>query len=499
MSLRLNSAYVSIGALIRLAVSIISIPVLVRLLGLERYGAWIVLNSVVAIAGLLEFGLSTALTNYLAADIARKDWASAYQNLSTSLVLLTCLGCVAAVGLWLFSFGNPVLFGGGSNPEEARIALVVLSWLLVARFWQQWAMSVEAALQRYDVQAIGDTAGALAVQVGVMLLALAGSRLGLLATWLLFITSVTLVGHYIALRRLLHSNPVQFHFSKRNALTLCRFGIAQWISSLGSSLFGNADRIIVNFFLGPTAAGLYSAATSVTIKINELSAIPLRVIPPSLSAAKALSQQSRVHQIFIRATRLNNLSVFLIASPILFWSHPIARLLVGQEYATQTATVLQILGLVYGLYSLCAAGFFTAIGIGQPVINAQWGLLAGLFAIVGFVMLTPRWGLIGAAWANAPYILILVINLRVARLIDLNFGTYLRAFVPTVCMIIFWWLLSIGIANYSVPTGIWVVIFILLEIIFVFLISGLTFLQDFASTLLSLVQNFFPYTQAKRK
>ena len=142
LTLRENSLFISLGAVVRLVVSLISIPLLVRFLGLERYGVWVVLNSVIAIAGLMELGVSTAFTNYLSADYAQQDWFSASRSVTTSLVLVTCLGGIASVRLWL---ANPVigraLFAEGSHQIEALLALGVISWLLLLRFWQQWAMA----------------------------------------------------------------------------------------------------------------------------------------------------------------------------------------------------------------------------------------------------------------------------------------------------------------------------------------------------------------------
>jgi O-antigen/teichoic acid export membrane protein len=480
MSLRLSSVYVSISAFIRLAVSLVSIPVLVQFLGLERYGIWVVLNSVIAIGALVELGLSTALTNHVSADCAREDWISAGRNLATSLVLMTCLGVLVAVGLWCASpLLSSVLFADGSGREEALLALGMMSWLLLPRLWQQWAMAAEAALLRYDFQAAVESTSTVIMQAGVLLLAFARcSSLVVLAGWSLVVTSGSLIAHCLVLKHLFRNHPLRLRCSWRATRTLFRFGVMQWLSGLGSALFGQVDRIIINFFLGSTAAGLYSAATSVVVKINALSAIPLRVLPPAVSAANALSRKSRVQQLFIQATRLNGVGVCIIAFPILFWAYPLARTLVGQEYANQTAELLRTLAFIYGLYSLAAAGYFTAIGIGYPNLNARWGLTGGVLTCVMLVILAPRTRLIEVVWANAAYVLTLITNLQVMALLRLDLWVYLKAFLPSVCMMILWWLLSNIIA--TLPGLVWIkiVMFLTLGLVSVFLVSGLALLQD---------------------
>jgi O-antigen/teichoic acid export membrane protein len=481
MNLRKNSFFVSTGAFLRLLVSLVSIPLLIRFLGLNRYGIWTVLNSVVAIAALMELGLSIAMTIRVSASQARQDWVGTKDGLSTSFVLITCMGVTTSLGLWLVSpLLVKVLFSSDKLGQvEVLPALGLLSWVILLRFWQQWSMAVEAALLRYDLQAIMETLSGLFLQIGIVIIALAKGSMLMLAAWSVFTTGLTLVGHYLILKRIQIIRMLWFRFSWQEARDLIRFGVMQWVSSLGSTLFGYADRIIVNLFLGTGAAGLYSAVTSVAVQINSLSAIPLRVIPPAISSAKALSQQDRVQQIFIRATKLNGLFVLLIAAPIMFWSHPLARILVGQEYITQTAKFLQILGVVYGIYSLNAAGFFTAIGIGRPILNARWSLISGTSFCIILVVFILWIGLIGAVWANMAFALSLMTNIQVIKLIKINHWAYLKTFFPAVLMIILWGLISTILNNIPMVTlSTNILLFLILGLVSVFFVGGFPILRD---------------------
>ena len=487
LTLRANSLVVSLGAAARLVVSLISIPLLVRFLGLERYGVWVVLNSVIAIAGLMELGLSTALTNYLAADYARQDWVNANRNVATSLVLVTCLGVLTSVGLWLVHpLVGGMLFVEDSHRIEAVLALGVISWLVLLRLWQQWAMAAEAAFLRYDIQAALETAGAIILQIGIMVLALVGGSLWVLAAWSLAVTGCIVILHCLVLRRLLYGHLIRPRFSGQTANLLVRFGGAQWLASLGSSLFGYADRIIVNLFLGSGAAGLYSAATSIAIQINTLSAIPLRVLPPAISAAKALSQYPRIRRIFIRATKLNGLLVLLTAVPILFWSPSVSYLLVGTEHAALTAEILRTIVFAYGLYSLSAPGFFSAIGLGYPILNARWGIISALFSLSMLASLAFSTGLKGAAWGNLGYAFVLIVNFQLLNIIDLDYRIYIRILCPFLSMVLLWWLLSVNINIVVLPLWALILLFFLLAISSIVFVSGLALLREIISTALEI-------------
>jgi O-antigen/teichoic acid export membrane protein len=238
-------------------------------------------------------------------------------------------------------------------------------------------------------------------------------------------------------------------------------------------LFGNADRIIVNLFLGPASAGLYAAATAVTMKINKLSAIPLKVLSPWVSEAQALSQTSRIQQIFLQATRLNGVIVFFITSLIIFWAYPLAVLLVGEPHAGQTAGLLRMLALAYGLYSLNAPGFFTAIGLGYPIINAKWAFAGGLLTCVLLFLLLPTFTLFGAGLANFGYIITLVVNHEVVRIIKINYSVFISFILPTIGAILLWWLIIMIFHNYIFISLFWISLFILIEIISLIIVFGI--------------------------
>lgn len=479
-TLRANSFFVSIGAAIRLVVSLISIPLLVRFLGVDRYGVWVVLNSVIAIAALTELGLTTALTNFLAAEYAQQDWARINRTLTTSFVLVTGLGAITSVGLWL---AHPLIGRGlflvEANEMEALQGFGVISWLMVLRFWQQWAMAAEAAFQRFDVQATIETASSIAMQIGVLVCAMVGYNLWVLAAWSVLATGASLVFHGLALKRLFNQGYLRPSLSGQTAGTLVRFGLTQWVSNLGASLFGYADRILVNLFLGPEAAGLYSAGTSVAIQINTLSAIPLRVIPSAISAAKGLSQFPRIREIFIHATRLNGLLVLITAAPLLYWAPEVSNILVGAENAAVTAEILKVLGFSYGIYSLSVASHFTAIGVGHPILNARWGVIGALFSLFLLAILTPRAGLLGAAWGNLGYALTLIVNYQIVKIISLKVFTYQKLFLPSVIMIFIWWLFAESGIFLLLPLWGRIITFGLLGCISAFYINGLTFILDF--------------------
>src|SRR5205823_1872065 len=68
---------------------IITIPLTVRYLGAERYGAWMTISSVLVFLGFGDFGLASSLTNALGKAFGADDRASARRFVTTTLAALT--------------------------------------------------------------------------------------------------------------------------------------------------------------------------------------------------------------------------------------------------------------------------------------------------------------------------------------------------------------------------------------------------------------------------
>ncbi len=449
VGLRRSSLYSMVAIMLRLTLTLISIPILIKSLGLAQYGVWAVSISVLNLTTLARFGLDSALSFRLAETRAIAQQTEVQRVLGTSFVLFISIGF--AVMLLMALASTPlatVLFSTSEPSSTPRMVLLVLAVVAFLQFWKQWAISTEVGLLRYDMIGFAESIGALVLQGGLIFFALLGSELVVLSLWYCVATLLTLLLHQKLLSRFIHLNlNPRIHWDRQVAHLLMRFGATQWLSILGGTLFSQLDRIMVNLVLGPSITGLYVAATSLVSKINELSAVPIEAIVPAMSMAKAQGQWERVLFVFSRAQRLNSIIIFLMVAVITFGAYSIASITVPSEYTSTLAMLIQIMAIAYGIYSLNATGYFSAIGLGMPGINARWVLTAGLIYVLLLSFLLAFYGLTGAAWANFAFIITVIINFQVARRIGITPRVYSASLLPFVCSIGFCWLFSVTLMS----------------------------------------------------
>jgi O-antigen/teichoic acid export membrane protein len=173
------------------------------------------------------------------------------------------------------------------------------------------------------------------------------------------------------------------------------------------------------------------------MKINELSAAPLRVLPSVISAAKPLNKNSQIARLFLQASKINGFVIIIIVLPLLFWTDLVALLIVERPQVSMVVQILPVLAYIYGLYSLGATGFFTMIGLGMPIVNARWGLIGGVAECFLMILLIPRFGLLGGVLANAAYIIVIITNFYSVHELNINWKTYIKTIAPVFFVISF--------------------------------------------------------------
>ncbi len=92
-------------------ISIVSVPLTVGYLGAERYGAWVVIGTVMAFLTFTDFGLTNSLTNALGKAYGEDDRESARRHISTAFTVLSMIGLLLiAIGTFFVPRAADFLF-----------------------------------------------------------------------------------------------------------------------------------------------------------------------------------------------------------------------------------------------------------------------------------------------------------------------------------------------------------------------------------------------------
>jgi O-antigen/teichoic acid export membrane protein len=191
-----NGAYNIVSAVARLGLGIISIPLLITIIGLETYGLWVLVSTVIGLLALAEAGLSVATTVFVARDLAEADQYALSQTIAITFGGMLAISTLIAIVLWFSALFLPLFPGlDASQQLVVTTALQLGSILVWSRLLQQVLIGVEQAYNRYGVLNGLLTVQAVLTSPGTVLVAFYGGRVSEMMLWHALSSCLMLVAH----------------------------------------------------------------------------------------------------------------------------------------------------------------------------------------------------------------------------------------------------------------------------------------------------------------
>jgi len=400
-----NGIYNVAGQAIRGAVAIVTIPFLIRSLGLREYGVWSLAYALLALMTMSEAGMSVAATVFLSHDLAQDNPSAASDTVPIVLGGAALLGIIIGILLWVAGpqiVRTTLAFSAAERAEAGR-TLQIGGLAVFVYIIQRTLVGIEQAFDRYAAISLLDASQSILGNVGFVIVAWFGGKAIAMMKWQLFAWAALLCAHLLFVSKLHRGKKLwTLRWSANKARKILHFSAATWISALGSAAFGQCDRLIVGGVLGAVPLGIYSAITNITSKINTFSGAAVQPLVPLVSRdiARNLSVESHIRQ----AVRLNALIAMEAGIFLFVFADLVLRVMVPGAATHQDIVGLQIAAAIYAAYSLNAPAYFTLFSLGAARINAFVVLVSGA-ASLGLIFWGARsLGLLGALAGNIGYL-----------------------------------------------------------------------------------------------
>jgi len=211
---------------------------------------------------------------------------------------------------------------------------------------------------------------------------------------------VGLVVVMIFMRRYSPSQQKGSHFESDNSYVRKTFsyGLRAHLSNILAFVNYRADLFLVNFFLNPAAAGVYVIAIYIAEKLWMVSQAASTVLLPRLSAMHhdSKARLKLTNKFFWLVSVVTTILGGLAGLLLYFFLKPIF----GENYVSALPVFFWLLpGIIAGagerIYSNCIAA------AGKPEWNMYVSFLVVLLNIIFNIVLIPKYGLLGAAWATS--------------------------------------------------------------------------------------------------
>lgn len=401
--------------IVAIAVNLVSIPLSIRYLGSERYGAWVTITTVLTILTITDFGLGASLTNALGKAQAAEAHEIGRRHVSSALVTLCAIAIVILGLVTIFSSHIAGFLFPKLQSPVAQAEIVPAVWLALSIFALKLPLIVVArVLAAYHKNALanlwnmiatlGNLVALLAViwfRGGLPWLVLGSFGLG----WLVNLTSaVWLFGfHKPWLRPKLAAVDPAF------VRILLSDGWKFFIISVGWMINWQTDALVIAHFLGPSQVTPYAVTFGIFAIASGLPFLAYPSIWPAYTEAFAQGDYGWIRQTLRSNFKFNFLTSLAIGIILVIFAGSIIRLWAGAAAVPPFSVIVWM-----AIWRL----MFSTLLVGNCLLNATghlkgmtiYGTITAILNLILSIFLAKIYGIAGVAagttiaYAIASYI-----------------------------------------------------------------------------------------------
>jgi O-antigen/teichoic acid export membrane protein len=384
-----------------IVVTFVQSPFVVHRLGNTNYGLWVLLASLVGYLGLLDFGVRSAVTRYVARLHAGGADLDASRLVSTALAIFGMLGLVALlVATILATFVTDGFHVPPAQAHAARLVVMMGGLSVAAALVGGTFGGVIVALQRFDL------GGQIEISIGIaraaaIYVALA-QGLGLVSLAVIQLAASvvrTIAFAVLALRLYPELQVTRVAWDREWIPRIFSFSLASTLITFSTTLILYSDSVVIGAFLPAAAITFFSIAAGLTDYSRSLIRGISTIMTPRTSAIE-MEGHAAIAASILRMARLASTLILPVGITFLLRGSSFIGLWMGAEYAAPSGMILQILTVAMLFYAASQILGASLLGlslhkglvpffVGEALVNLGLSLL-----------LVRRLGLAGIAWGT---------------------------------------------------------------------------------------------------
>jgi hypothetical protein len=239
-------------------------PWILDSIGIEAYGVWLLLQSVVGYYGFIDMGLRACLTQSITSKLAKNDIDGVKRFVGTAVPVMFRLGLIVVLLSFVIGSILPVVVQVSPDLRQSIWVVVVVQAIAVAvNLMSQPFTAVTIGLQRYDLAEklaiLTRTIWALSVIVSLsisgtlLVLAVVTLANALLEAWIRYLRAIYLLPELRA---------VHYRYNKEDLNELKTKGFWNFMVQISHNALGMASPLIVGMMFSPTAVVPFATAAS---------------------------------------------------------------------------------------------------------------------------------------------------------------------------------------------------------------------------------------------
>jgi O-antigen/teichoic acid export membrane protein len=401
----LTGGAATLARVVQIATSLVTVRMTLEYLGHERFGLWMTISSVLAMAAFADFGMGLGVMNTVSAAYGRDDIEGIRKAVSSGFAALNCIAAFLLFAFFAgYRFVNWADFFRVASPQarsDAGPAMAVFAVCFALNISMDVVQRVQLGLQQgyhYNLwQLFGSIAGLIGVVAGVRLHASLPMLVSAVAGAPVAATLLNTIHFFGFLRPDLRP---RLQFASRDVIwQVARLGGMFFVIQMVVAISFSADNLIVARTLGALAVPALAIPQRM---FSIIAAMIIMLVTPLWPAyGEAVS---RGDMIWVRRTLLRTLAGVFAATSIaavalIALSKPILLMWVGPSIHPPFPLLL---GLAVWAVLQCVTGTLQLFLNGASILRFQVAThcVFGVFCLAAKIWAAHRFGISGMPWAT---------------------------------------------------------------------------------------------------
>lgn len=397
--LKRNSLWNLVGSVAPILLGAITIPYLIRHVGLETFGILTLVWSLIGYFSLFDFGLGRALTQ----QVANKRAAGLVEQLpslvKTGLLLTVATGVVG--GALLAAAANPL----GYMWLNVSVSLqeITVSSLLIASLGiplTTLTTGLRGVLEAHEdfktVNLLRMLLGFATFGLPVLSVLAFGPRLDMIVVSLIVARLVVLGAHMFLIKKI---NPRYLQAGlgdRKDIINLLSFGGWMTVSNVISPLLVISDRFIISFMLGASVVAYYTVPFEVLIRVLIIPMALTAALFPRFTSLFAIDLQAakNLYKKSLKTVAAIMLPICFLIVVSSYWG---LKIWLGQDFAQNSWNIAAVLAVGVLFNGVAQIPFAALHALGSVRVTALIHLGELILYIPLLFVFLQYFGLLGAA------------------------------------------------------------------------------------------------------
>lgn len=421
-----------LNIIISIGTGFISAPLLVKGMGTSEYGAYQMTAALIGYVSVLDFGLHSSVTRYVAKYQAKKEEKAQSNFLGVSLVLFSVIAVlILVIGFGLYKY-VPTIYSRSASAEEIKTIQQLLIVLIINLAVSMPGAVFESIIIAYEKFVFTKFSATIKMLLRFTAIILLGfwNYTAIVVVLIDFILNIIITVIQIFYCFVILHIKVGIHdCSFRYVKSIFTFSIFIFIAGITDQINWKADTTILGITLGTSAVTYYSVAGNLISYYRNFSgAISGIFLPKAVKMVSYGKSNRELTNLMIRVGRIQFMIIALILIGFTTLGKEFIALWMGTKFTDAYSWFLiMAIPLVVPMTQSIGINIIEAKNMHQ--FRAVVYFCIALGNIVLTILLVKKFGILGASAGTGVTMLIgntFVINWYYSKKVGLEIGRFFR-------------------------------------------------------------------------